>query len=266
MKKKGNSKVSIITVSYNNIDTIEDTVQSVLSQTYQNLEYIVIDACSNDGTKDILEKYKNSIDHVIIENDKGMYDGLNKGIKASTGDIIGILHSDDVYKDSFVIEKIIDTFKTNTNSDICLSDIAFFNGKPEDPKVLRKMSAKSFHPWQLKFGWMPPHPGMFVKKNLFEKIGFYSLSFKIAADYEFSLRAFLNKEVKYHKANVCSVLMREGGASTKDYKSNLLISKEMRLACDMNNIYTNDLFLFSRLPIKLIFKIIDQAFVSLNKY
>ena len=105
MKKKGNSKVSIITVSYNNIDTIEDTVQSVLSQTYQNLEYIVIDACSNDGTKDILEKYKNSIDHLIIENDKGMYDGLNKGIKASTGDIIGILHSDDVYKDSLVIEK-----------------------------------------------------------------------------------------------------------------------------------------------------------------
>ena len=265
MIDKGNPKVSIITVSYNNADTIEDTIQSILSQTYENLEYIVIDACSDDGTKNILDRYKNNIDHIIIENDEGMYDGLNKGIRASTGDIIGILHTDDVYKDNFVIQKIMDTFKTNTESDICLSDIAFFNGKSENPEVLRKMSAKSFRPWQLKFGWMPPHPGMFVKKDLFEKIGFYSLSFKIAADYEFSLRAFLNKSVKYHTVNSCSVLMREGGASTKDYKSKLLISKEMKQACDMNNIYTNDLFLFSRLPIKLILKIKNQAFFYHNR-
>lgn len=258
MKKKNNLKISIITVSYNSKKTIEDTIDSVLSQTYENIEYIIVDACSSDGTQHILERKKNNIDHIIVEKDKGMYDALNKGIKISSGDIIGILHTDDIYKDTNVIKKIMESFNIKEDIDICLSDIVFFSGQVDKPKIIRKMSAKNFRPWQQRFGWMPPHPGMFIKKTLFEKIGFYKLSYKIAADYEFSLRAFADKKTKYIITNYCSVLMRQGGASTKNYKSNLLISKEMMKACGENRIYTNNLFIVSRLPIKLMLKIIDR--------
>lgn len=153
-------KVSIITVCYNSAETIENAINSVLSQTYQNIEYIIIDGGSDDSTLDLLAKYGSKLSKIISERDNGIYDAMNKGISLATGDIIGILNSDDCYSDIDIINIIVDEFKHN-DKDLLFADLMFVN---KDNRILRYYSAKRFSANKLKFGIMPPHPTLFVKK------------------------------------------------------------------------------------------------------
>lgn len=226
--------VSIITATYNNKNTIEDTILSVLSQTYANIEYIIIDGKSTDGTLDIIEKYKNRIDKIISEADKGMYDALNKGIKQASGDVIGFLHSDDFYADEQVIENIIETFKTQDTNSV-YGDLEYVSAT--NPKnTIRYWKAGSFNIKGLKKGWMPPHPTFYVRKEIYKKHGSFNLDYKIAADYDLMLR-FLGK-FKISTTYLPKVLvkMRWGGASNRNLGNIIQKSKEDYLILKRNNI------------------------------
>ena len=226
-------KVSIITSVFNNEKHIEDAINSVLNQTYKNIEYIIIDGNSTDNTKKIIEKYLNKIDVFISEPDKGIYDGLNKGIKNATGDIIGLLHSDDIYYDNKVIEKVVNNF--NKNIDGVYGDLVYI----KENKVIRYWKSGEFNIEKLKKGWMPPHPTLFLKKSIYDQYGLFDLDFKIAGDYDFILRVLKNNiNLKY----IPKVLykMRVGGASNKSIKNIIQKSKEDLRALNKNQIGSFD--------------------------
>lgn len=249
MMKTNFPKISIITINFNGEKTIRETIESVLNQNYPNIEYVLIDGDSYDGSYEIIKEYEEKIDIIIREKDDGLYDALNKGISVSTGDFIGILHSDDIYSSKNVIKEIAEFIKAN-DVDCVLSNIRYMN--IDGKKSLRKINALNFRPWMIRFGWMPPHLGMFLNKNVYGNYGLYLKGFKISADFEFVVRVFLLKKISYKAINLTSVIMRKGGKSTKNIRSNFIITKEMYRGCKVNNIYTNYFLLIFRIPFKLI--------------
>ena len=178
-------KISIITSVYNNKETIEDAINSVLAQSYENIEYIVIDGGSSDGTLDIIEKYKDKISTFISEPDKGIYDGLNKGVSLVTGDVVAFLHSDDIYASDNIIKEIVEEFRSS-GADGVYGDLVY-TPKEDTSKVLRYWKSKKFDISLLKQGWMPAHPTLFLKKSVYDTYGKFDLSFKIAGDYDLCL-------------------------------------------------------------------------------
>lgn len=236
-------KISIITVCYNSAKTIEKTFQSVQSQTYKNIEYIVVDGMSSDPTSDIIENNKDIISKYVSESDKGLYDAMNKGIQLATGDIVGILNSDDIFTDDYVLENIA-KFHSENNIEVSVGNIIQFN---EEGKTVRKYSAKNWNPEKLKIGFMPPHPAIFFKKELFNKFGDYQLDFIIAADYELITRFFLKHNISWKFSNITTTSMLIGGVSSSGFSSYQLISKEIKKAMIINNIN------FSYLQVKLRF-------------
>lgn len=205
-------KVSIITIVYNNEDCITQCIESVLSQTYKNIEHIVIDGGSNDGTQQKIESFKSQLAYYVSEKDNGLYNALNKGIKQATGDIVGVLHSDDIFYKSETIEEIVNAFQTSA------TDLVYANGmyvaKDNPNKVKRIYKAKPFKKKFLVFGWIPLHTTIYVKKEVFDNHGVYEESYSIASDYDISLRWFQNTELKKHFLNEWVVNMRLGGKST----------------------------------------------------
>ncbi|MCK5559753.1 MAG: glycosyltransferase [Thermoplasmata archaeon] len=165
-------KVSIITVCFNNDSTIKDTIDSVLNQSYKNIEYIIIDGDSADKTKDIITSYGNKIDQFVSESDRGIYHAMNKGIKLVKGDIVGMLNADDFFCDYDIIEKLVKEFVTE-NLDAVFGDVQFVNSQ-NLKKIVRYYSSKHFHPSKFKYGFMPAHPSFYVKRELFSKYGYYS--------------------------------------------------------------------------------------------
>ena len=242
-------KISIITVSFNSAKTIEKTLESVKNQSYTDIEHIIIDGLSNDNTISIVKTF-NHVSKVIIEKDYGIYDAINKGIKLATGDIIGILNSDDVFYDNEVVTNISNTFKLNKNLDSIIGDIIFINN---NERIHRKYSASNWKPKKFTWGMMPPHPSFYCKKSIFDKFGFYRIDFKIAADYELMMRFLLVNKITYMYIPMVFVKMSLGGASTKNLYSKLLINKEVLNACKINNINTNSFKIYT----KYFFKIID---------
>jgi glycosyltransferase involved in cell wall biosynthesis len=242
-------KVSIITVSYNSISTIGDTINSVLRQSYSNIEYIVIDGDSSDGTKELIASYGTQITQFYSEPDEGMYDALNKGIKVATGDIIGILNSDDLFYNERVIENVVNAFK-DESIEAVISDIQFVD-PVNTSKVIRYYSSKNFNTSRFRFGFMPAHPGFYVKKELFEKYGYYKTDYKIAADYELELRFLLTYHVKYRYLGLPVVSMRTGGISNKSIHSNYILNKEICRACRENGLRTNFFFVYSKYFVKI---------------
>lgn len=225
-------KISIITVCYNSAETIEKTFQSVAMQTYSNLEYIVIDGGSKDNTLAIIKKNTNLITKWISEPDKGLYDAMNKGIELATGDIIGILNSDDTFYNDSVLEELA-SFHSNHEIDASIGNIVQHN---EQGKIVRKYSAKTWLPEKLKFGFMPAHPAIFFKKELFENYGKYALDFKIGADYELITRFFLKNKITWKYSGISTTAMLIGGVSSSGYQSYKLITKEIAKALNRNNI------------------------------
>jgi glycosyltransferase involved in cell wall biosynthesis len=230
-------KISIITVCYNSSKTIEKTFQSIKSQSYQNIEYIVVDGGSSDSTLKIIENYKTNISEYISEPDKGLYDAMNKGIAKATGEIIGILNSDDIFTDVFVLENIA-KFHQENDIDASVGNIIQFN---KTGKTVRKYSSKNWTPENLKIGFMPPHPSIFFKRELFEKYGNYHFNYISGADYELIVRFFIKHQISWKYYDITTTAMLTGGISSSGISSYLLISKEILRALSENNIIVNPL-------------------------
>lgn len=229
-------KVSIITVVFNNREMIKDAISSVLNQTYKNIEYIVIDGLSEDGTVDVIESYGAKITKFISEKDDGIYDAMNKGIALATGDIVGILNSDDFYIDDKVIEKIVKEFENN-KIDSVYADLIFV--KPEElERTVRYYDSSYFNPEKFAYGWMPAHPTFFVKKWVYDKYGVFRTDLIIAADFDLLLRFLYTQKISYSYLQEVLVKMRLGGVSTS-FKSIWVNNVEQLRVCKDNGVKTN---------------------------
>lgn len=235
-------KISIITVCFNSSKTIEKTFKSISNQTYDNIEHIVIDGGSTDSTLDIIKKYKKNIVSFISEPDKGLYDAMNKGIRFATGDLVGILNSDDIFRDNHVLMNIAKFHKTN-NIDISIGNIIQLTNYG---KVVRRYSAKKWVPNKLKIGFMPPHPSIFFKRELFDSYGYYHTDFVSGADYELIVRFFLKNNVSWKFSNITTTSMLIGGISSSGLDSYILISKEICNALERNDINFNKFKVYFR--------------------
>lgn len=245
---------SIITVSYNSSEFIASAIQSVASQNHEAIEYIVVDGGSKDRTVSIVRSYRDKVTQFISESDKGIYDAMNKGLSLATGDVIGILNSDDFYSNSDVISYVASLFEENPNIDMVLGNVDFVN--PEKLNVpIRFYSSFNFSSWKMRFGFMPAHPAAFIKRTAYEKVGSYALDYRIAADFEWFVRALVVQRLPYIKLNQTLVRMREGGVSTSGLGSYWLSSKEQVRALHSNGVYSNLLYVLVRLPIKFIYKL-----------
>ncbi|RZK42885.1 MAG: glycosyltransferase [Pedobacter sp.] len=209
-------KISIITVVYNGEKYLEDCIKSVISQNYPNLEYIIIDGNSTDGSLGIIERYRKNIHRFVSEKDKGMYDALNKGIRLATGDVVGILNADDVLASPDVIKTIAESFQTN-NPEVLYGNLNYVHPEHID-KVVRKWISKPFTKRDIILGWMPAHPTFYAKRTLFAKLGDYSLDFGSAADYELMVRYLFKNNVSAFYLNKLIVKMRTGGMSNASFK------------------------------------------------
>ena len=208
-----------MTIVKNNEANIENTIQSALSQDYPNLEYIVIDGKSEDKTTQIINNYSKSIDKIISEPDKGIYDALNKGLGNASGEIIGFLHSDDIFSNTRIVSEIANMF-AKTNTDIVYGDISYIR---KNKMIHRKWVSGNFSSWKLYFGWMPPHTGVFIKKNFYLDNNLnFNLNYKISADYDLLIRALKIQDLKisYIQQNIVNMLL--GGASNRNLKSILI--------------------------------------------
>ena len=241
--------ISVIVSVLNNKDTIFDAINSVVSQSYDNIECIVVDAGSSDGTIEIVKGFGDRINTFISEPDKGIYDGLNKGILLATGDVIAFLHSDDMYANETVISDVVDIFDNDTQG--VYGDLVYTD-KKDINKVFRYWKSGAFSISLLNKGWMPPHPTLFLRREVYQKYGAFDTSFKIAGDYDFMLRILKdNITVKY----LPQVLyrMRVGGESNRSIKNILDKSKEDLRAMRKNEINKPFLALFY----KNIFKVMQ---------
>jgi glycosyltransferase involved in cell wall biosynthesis len=219
-------KVSIITVCYNSARTLQDTIESVLAQTYTNIEYIIIDGGSTDDTPAIIEKYRNRIAHVVSEPDQGLYDAMNKGIALSSGELVGILNSDDLLAHAGVMADIVSALDSNTEA-IC-SDVHIFKNHRDN--IVRKYRCTRWKPWMFRLGHQPPHPGFFVRKNCYERLGLFDLQFRRAADFELLLRFIGVHKINTKYLPYTSVLMRSGGSSQQGLKAISEANREDHLA------------------------------------
>ncbi|MBU3010325.1 glycosyltransferase [Polaribacter vadi] len=205
-------KVSIITIVYNNAACIESCIQSVLAQSYPNIEHIIIDGGSTDGTQKVIEPFIPQLGYYKSEKDKGLYNALNKGIQVATGDVIGILHSDDLFYESTTIEKVVQGFQ-QSNADLLYAHGLYVERDAID-HIKRVYPGKPYQKKYLKYGWIPLHTTIYVKRDVFESYGLYDESYRIASDYEISLRWFFNDKIKKYFLDDFIVKMRLGGKST----------------------------------------------------
>lgn len=244
--------ISIITITFNSAITLRDTIQSVFSQSYPNIEYIIIDGSSTDDTVSIIREFEpqfNGRMRWISEPDKGLYDAMNKGIRIATGDIVGIINSDDFYHRTDIITKVVESFQ-DTHTQAVYGDVRFVNPDNLD-KTVRYYSSKNFSPRRFRFGFMPAHPTFFTYRKYFEEFGYYKTDYKIAADYELLIRFLYTHHLKSKYLLLDFMKMRTGGASTASIKSNLLLNKEIVRACRENGIWTCLPLLFLKYFIKM---------------
>lgn len=243
-------KISIITVTLNSDQTIRDTLNSVFSQTYKNIEHIIVDGGSNDQTLSILKRYPNKKKKIFIKNDFGIYKAINYGIKKSSGEYICILNSDDIFQSNDTIKDIVKIINKNKNSKIFLGNVAYFDNS-DYYKITRFYSSNGFKKWKMKFGLMPPHPASIIKKEIYNKHGLYNENFRIAADFEFFLRLFVIKNENFKLINKTSVRMRSGGISGKNIKSYWISTIEILKSFQLNKLSSNLLFIIMRIPAKI---------------
>ncbi|MGZ3920305.1 MAG: glycosyltransferase family 2 protein [Bacteroidia bacterium] len=244
-------KVSIITVTYNSAATIEQTILSVIGQTYKDIELIIIDGKSVDETLNIVGKYKNSISKIISEKDKGIYDALNKGIDLASGDIVGILHSDDFYIDNKVIEKYVRVFGEK-KCDAVYADL-YYVDKNDTDKVTRKWKSGKYREGSFINGWMPPHPTFFVKKSIYDKLGKFNAELRSAGDYELMLRFIHKNKIKVEYLPEFTVKMRTGGISNSSVQNRVHANREDRKAWEMNGLKPRFYTLYLK-PLRKIFQ------------
>jgi glycosyltransferase involved in cell wall biosynthesis len=245
-------KVSIVIVCLNSEKTIEETIQSILLQTYLQKELVIIDGGSSDNTLSIIEKYKSQISVFISEKDRGIYDAMNKGIKLATGEVIGVLNSDDFYSNQDVLKKIAACFR-DKNVGACYGNIIYVDRKDTSKRV-RYWKAGRFDKRKIKYGWIPPHPSFFVRKEYFEKFGYFNTGFSIAADYELMFRLIKNK-VSFFYLDEDLTYMREGGYSATNIHQRIKGWRELYRAWRINGVEPPLLFFLYR-PLFKVFQYI----------
>ncbi|MCB9233617.1 MAG: glycosyltransferase [Bacteroidia bacterium] len=237
-------KVSIVTVVYNGEAFIETAIRSVLEQDYPDIEYIVVDGASKDGTMAIIGRYRSKIATVISEKDSGIYNAMNKGLRLATGDLVGILNADDFYAGPQVISKVVKALEAS-GKDTLYADLVYVNPDNLD-KVVRYYSANNFRLKHFERGDMPPHPTFFVKRSLYEAFGLFKEDYKICADFELMVRfLYIQKASSTYLPEVL-VKMRTGGVSTEGFQSRVTVNKEMQRALRENGIHSSILKIWSK--------------------
>jgi len=235
-------RISIITATFNSSTTIADCLRSVASQT-RPTEHIIIDGASTDNTLQIVRSISPQA-RILSEPDDGIYDAMNKGISLATGDIVGILNSDDFYVDSHVLEKVTNLFQ-ESGADALFADLVYVRPDNLD-RVVRYYSGADFTPKKFAWGGMPPHPTFFVRRELYERYGLFRTDYRIAADYELTARFLARHKVPYVYLPEVIVRMRTGGVSTRNLRSNWILNREILRACAENGITTNIFKVYSK--------------------
>lgn len=255
-------KISVITVTWNSGKTIKDTLESVLHQKYTNVEHIIKDGGSKDDTVAICEDYRKSFYSlaytsspkvktikIVSEKDGGIYDAMNKGIEMASGDIIGILNSDDFYTSDDVLQKVVDEFQKDSSLEAVYGDVHFV--KLENlMKCTRYYSSKSFRPWLLKFGFMPAHPSFYVRRQVYEKYGLYDLQFSTSSDFEWMVRLFAKHHIRAKYLPMDFVTMRDGGESTAGMEAKRKVNKDIVGSLKKHGIFTCGVFKYVRYAVK----------------
>lgn len=220
-------RVSIITSCYNRAATIRSAIESVLAQDYNDIEFIVVDGSSTDGSLDIIREYADRISIIISEPDHGMYEAINKGIRVATGEIIGLLHSDDFFYDNGVIGRIVERMK-RTHADFLYGDGLFVN--PDNTnKVVRNWIGGGYRLWKVRHGWLPLHPTCYIRRDVMMRLGLYNESYKIAADSDLLVRYLLTGGLTVTYLNEYIVRMRMGGLSTDSAKRKKMWEEDIRV-------------------------------------
>src|SRR4051812_12915567 len=241
-------KVSVITACFNRRDTIGDPLASVRSQVGADIEHIVVDGGSTDGTLQVIERHRGSIARFIPGPDKGVYDALNKGIAGASGDVIAFLHSDDVYASPDVLSRVVQRM-ARESLDALYGNVAFVRGEAPD-RIVRVYSSRRFTPARIGWGWMPAHPALFIRADVYRERGMFKTDYRIAADFEFIARIFSTGRLRYAYVPEVMLRMRMGGVSTRGWRSTLLLNREVVRACRENGIRTNYLKILSKYPAK----------------
>lgn len=240
-------KISIITATYNSGGTLASTIESVLKQTYKDIEYIIVDGASTDNTMDIVRRYRPSFGdriQVISEKDNGLYDAMNKGIAKATGDVIGILNSDDFYTSDDILELIARTL-ADPGIDAVYGDVHYVNDS-DLGKCVRYYSSKIFKPSLMKLGFMPAHPSFYCKREIYRKCGMFDTSYKVAADFEQLLRILYLNKTRTRYLPVDFVTMRTGGVSNTNLNSRMTIMKDHRRALKEHGVSSHHALLYLR--------------------
>jgi glycosyltransferase len=239
-------KVSIITVCYNSAATIENTLQSVILQDYQDIEYIIVDGLSKDTTLQIIEKYRDKVSKLISGKDEGIYDAINKGIALATGDVIAILHADDFYTDAHIISEVVKTFNEK-KCDTLYGDLQYVD-REDTSKIKRNWLSGEYSKEKFLKGWMPPHPSFFVRRSCYDKHGTYNTNLRSAADYELMLRLLYKHNCSTAYLPKVLVKMRIGGKSNQSLINRIRANREDKKAWEINGL-TPGIFTFIRKPL-----------------
>jgi len=242
-------KISVITVTRNSAATLPDALRSVASQSQKELEHIVIDGASTDATAEAVRLHGAHVSKFLSEPDIGIYDAMNKGLRLATGDIIGFLNADDYYADSGVLERVVETM-SRLGLDVIYGDVAFFRKK--NPQIIvRRYRSDRFSPRRLAWGWMPAHPAFFMKREMYQRIGFFNTNYRIAGDFEMMTRIFQQPQLRFEHLPEILVMMGAGGVSNSGLTNTITLNMEVLEACKENNINTNIFMLASKYFLKL---------------
>jgi len=243
-------KISVITVCYNCAATIEDALQSVACQTHPDVEHVVVDGASTDGTLGVVNRHRARIAKFVSEPDRGIYDAMNKGLSMAKGEIIGFLNADDVYANTGVLARVAGTMERE-DLDALFGDAEFISVK-NPQQIVRRYRSNRFRPDRIAWGWMPAHPTLFLRRRVFERCGVFRTDYRIAGDFELVARIFQGESLRYRYLPEVLVRMRTGGISTGGWRNTLLLNREVMRACRENGISTNILKIASKYPAKLV--------------
>jgi glycosyltransferase involved in cell wall biosynthesis len=243
-------KVSIITAVFNGEPAIVATLKSVAAQDYSEIEHIVIDGGSRDSTPALVREHGDRVSRFVSEPDAGVYDAFNKGLRLATGDVIAFLNCGDTYASADVVSRITEVF-SDEEIQAVFADVLIVDSRNPD-RVIRRYNSKHFSPESMAYGLMPAHPSLFIRREIYRRIGEYDARFEIAGDFELCLRIFITAAVRYRYLNEAIVRMPTGGLSNRGWRSKLTITREMYKACTMNHVRTNFVKLCLRFPLKLL--------------
>jgi glycosyltransferase involved in cell wall biosynthesis len=238
-------KFSIITVSYNAGDTIEDTIKSVLSQKDVDVQYIIIDGASSDDTMEVVDRYRDQLDVVISEPDNGIYSGMNKGLTYANGDIVAFLNADDVYADDNVLDRIATVFDQH-NVDACYGDLVYVD-KNQPDRIVRYWKSRKFKKGLFKTGWMPAHPTFFAKKELYDKFGNFDEQFSLQSDFDLTMRFMELHDIRTDYLPEILVRMKMGGESNRKLSNVVRGNLEAYRSCKKNGLSVSYLFILRKL-------------------